>query len=64
MFLDEDTEPDHRQQGRLFWPAPFRDEVLARLLALNAQRAAAERAMGLAPVPAEDALPDEEDAAA
>ena len=49
-FLTEETEPDHRYQGRLFWPAPFRDEVLARLLALNAQRAAEERAAGLAPV--------------
>lgn len=48
-FLAEDTEDDHRYQGRLFWPAPFRDEVLARLLALNAQRAAEERAAGLAP---------------
>ena len=48
-FLTEDTEPDHRYQGRLFWPAPFRDEVLARLLDLNATRAAEERAAGLAP---------------
>jgi hypothetical protein len=47
-FLRED-EPEYRYQGRLFWPAPFRDEVLARLLALNAERAAAERAAGLAP---------------
>ncbi len=50
-FLTEETEPEHRYQGRLFWPAPFRDEVLARLLALNAERAAAERARGLAPAP-------------
>ena len=49
-FLTEDTEPDHRYQGRLFWPAPFRDEVLARLLDLNAKRAAEERAAGLAPI--------------
>jgi hypothetical protein len=48
-FLTEDTESDHRYQNRLFWPAPFRDEVLARLLALNAERAAAERAAGLTP---------------
>ena len=50
-FLTEETEPEHRYQGRLFWPAPFRDEVLARLLALNAERAASERARGLAPAP-------------
>src|SRR5204863_2523469 len=43
-FLDETNEDDHKYQGRLFWPAEFRDEVLARLLALNAERAAAERA--------------------
>jgi hypothetical protein len=41
--------PDHRYHGRLFWPAPFRDEVLARLLDLNRTRAAEERALGLAP---------------
>ncbi|TPG55986.1 hypothetical protein EAH89_13710 [Roseomonas nepalensis] len=50
-FLTADTEPEHRYQERLFWPAPFRDEVLARLLALNAERAANERARGLAPAP-------------
>jgi hypothetical protein len=43
QFLDETDEDDHRYQGRLFWPAEFRDEVLARLLALNVERAAAER---------------------
>jgi hypothetical protein len=48
-FLTGDCEQDHRYQGRLFWPAAFRDEVLARLLALNAERAADEAARGLAP---------------
>jgi hypothetical protein len=43
QFLDETNEDDHKYQGRLFWPGEFRDEVLARLLALNAERAAAER---------------------
>ncbi len=52
-FLTEETEPDHRYQGRLFWPAPFRDEVLARLLDLNRARAAEERALGLSPGQAE-----------
>lgn len=47
IFLDEETEDDHSYQGRLFWPSDFRDEVLARLLALNAERAAEERAAGL-----------------
>jgi hypothetical protein len=48
QFLDETNEDDHKYQGRLFWPAEFRDEVLARLLALNAERAAAERAVAIA----------------
>lgn len=50
-FLNEHAEPEYQYQGRLFWPAPFRDEVLARLLELNAKRAADERARGLAPAP-------------
>jgi len=32
---------------RLDWPSDFKDAVLARLLALNAARAAEERAAGL-----------------
>ena len=43
LFLDEDTEDDHKYRNRLFWPAPLRDELLARLLRLNEERAAAER---------------------
>lgn len=50
MFLDEATEDDHTYQGRLFWPSHFRDEVLARLLALNAERHAEEVRLGIAPV--------------
>ncbi|MEP9400813.1 Eco57I restriction-modification methylase domain-containing protein [Sphingomonas silueang] len=42
VFLDADSEDDHRYQGRLFWPAPFRDAVLARLLRLNQERARQE----------------------
>lgn len=59
-FLTEETESDHRYRGRLFWPAPFRDEVLARLLDLNAKCAAAERRRGLvaAPVEADEVLED------
>lgn len=47
IFLDESNEDDHTYQARLFWPSDFRDEVLARLLTLNAERAEAERAAGL-----------------
>jgi hypothetical protein len=50
VSLDETNEDDHTYQGRLFWPSAFRNEVLARLLALNAERAEAERAAGVAPV--------------
>lgn len=49
VFLTPETEDDHTYQTRYFWPAEGRDPVLARLLALNAQRHAEEVAAGLAP---------------
>jgi N-6 DNA Methylase len=49
-FLSDDTEPDRRFRGRLFWPAPFRAAVLDRLLKLNAKSGSEERARGLAPI--------------
>jgi hypothetical protein len=49
IFLDETNEDDHTYQGRLFWPSAFRDEVLARLLVLNAERHADEVRRGVAP---------------
>ena len=58
--LTEDTEDDHKYQGRYFWPAPIRDEVLARLLALNATRAEEERLAGQVPVAADDDEADED----
>src|SRR6266705_6891306 len=48
IFLDETNENDHTYQGRLFWPLDFREEVLARLLALNAERHAEEVRLGIA----------------
>jgi len=52
---DDDEEPDARRSSRgrkkpwrYRWPDDFRDEVLARLLALNAQRAEEERLAGAA----------------
>ena len=57
-FLTEASEPDHRYEGRLFWPAAFRDEVLARLLDLNRARAEEERRLGLSP---RGAVPRDED---
>jgi len=47
VFLTEETEDDHTYQGRYFWPADQRDRVLARLLALNAERHAEEVAAAL-----------------
>ena len=61
IFLDGTNEDDHTYQGRLFWAPAFRDEVLARLLALNAERAAAERAAGLAPAVGADTDEQEEE---
>lgn len=46
VFLDEDNEDEFAYRGRLFWPSAFRDEVLARLLALNAERHAEELRAG------------------
>jgi hypothetical protein len=51
---DEDKDPDdthpsrRRKPWRYRWPDDLRDEVLARLLALNAERAQAERLAGAA----------------
>lgn len=49
QFLTEDTEDDHTYQKRYFWPADQRDMLLARLLALNAERHAQEVAEGITP---------------
>jgi hypothetical protein len=45
--IDESTwSPRKKKPYRYRWPAPLHDEVLARLLDLNAQRAAEERRAG------------------
>jgi len=46
-FIEQDADEGKTPKTRLDWPAEFKDEVLARLLALNAERAAAERAAGV-----------------
>jgi len=46
-FIEQDADEGKTPKTRLDWPAEFKDEVLARLLALNAARAAQERAAGL-----------------
>jgi hypothetical protein len=61
-FLDDTSEDDHTYQGRLFWPSDFRDEVLTRLLALNAARHAEEVRLGTALGTRGRAAQDEEEA--
>jgi hypothetical protein len=46
-FIEQDADEGKTPKTRLDWPSEFKDEVLARLLALNAERAAAEREAGL-----------------
>jgi hypothetical protein len=46
-FIEQAADEGKTSKTRLDWPAEFKDEVLARLLALNAERAAEERAAGL-----------------
>ena len=60
IFLEEANEDDHTYQGRLFWPSAFRDEVLARLLALNAE----EVRLGIAPTSLTSCHEEEEPEAA
>jgi hypothetical protein len=43
---EEETSSRRKKPWRYRWPDEFRDEVLARLLALNAQRATEERLAG------------------
>jgi len=50
VFIEQDADEGKTPKTRLDWPSDFKDEVLARLLALNATRAAEERASGLVPV--------------
>jgi L-ribulose-5-phosphate 3-epimerase UlaE len=37
-FIDQDADEGKTRKTRLDWPSDFKDEVLARLLALNAIR--------------------------
>ncbi|MDM9621103.1 DNA methyltransferase [Rhizobium sp. S96] len=60
-FIEQDADEGKTPKTRLDWPAEFKDEVLARLLALNAERAAAERAAGMAPADEEDDEADGEE---
>lgn len=57
-FIEQDADEGKQAKTRFDWPSEFKDEVLARLLALNAERAEAERASGLT---ASDEDDDEDD---
>ncbi|MGO8117032.1 DNA methyltransferase [Rhizobium leguminosarum] len=46
-FIEQETDVGRTAKTRLDWPSDLRDEVLTRLLALNADRAAQERAAGM-----------------
>jgi hypothetical protein len=48
-FIEQESDEGKTPKTRLEWPAGFKDEVLARLLALNAERAAEELTSGILP---------------
>jgi len=50
--IDEEEWGNRKKPYRLRWPDPVRDEVLARLIALNGERAAEEALSGAAADPA------------
>lgn len=60
-FLNAETEDDHLYQGRLSWSSDFRDEVLARLLKINAERHAEQLRQGVVPDSSEGRESDEFD---
>lgn len=60
-FIEQEADVGKTPKTRLDWPSDFKDEVLARLLALNATRAAQERAAGLVAVEEEPEVLEGED---
>ena len=46
-FVEQEASEGRASKTRLDWSSEFKDEVLGRLLSLNAKRAATERAAGL-----------------
>jgi hypothetical protein len=53
-FIEQEADEGKTPKTRFDWPGEFKDHVLARLLALNASRAAEERAAGLTTAPEND----------
>jgi hypothetical protein len=60
QFIEQEADEGKDIKTRLDWPAVFKDEVLSRLLALNAERAAAEKARGLHAAAEDEAEDDDE----
>jgi len=59
-FIEQEADEGKTPKTRFDWPAEFKDEVLARLLALNAKRHAEEVAAGLVAVTDDDEEETEE----
>lgn len=59
-FIEQEADEGKKAKTRLDWPQAFKDEVLGRLLDLNAERAAAEKAAGLVATSEDDAEEDED----
>jgi len=59
-FIKQEADEGKNAKTRLDWPQAFKDEVLGRLLDLNAERAAAEKAAGLIATSEDDADEDED----
>ena len=62
-FIEQDADEGKTPKTRFDWPAEFKDEILARLLVLNAERATAEKAAGLTAVLEEEEDEDIDEAA-
>jgi hypothetical protein len=60
-FIEQDADEGKTPKTRFDWPAQLKDVVLARLLALNAERAGSERAAGTGLLWEEDEDEDEFD---
>jgi hypothetical protein len=63
-FIEQEADEGKKPKTRLDWPGEFKDEVLARLLAHNAEHAATERASGVVSTPedADEEIDEEVDA--
>ena len=60
-FLTLETEDNHTYQGRYFWSGDQREIVLARLLAVNAERHAEEVDAGIAPASSSQQIEENDD---